>query len=143
MVLTLLWLGAAIVLGLIEAAAPALVCLWFCLGAVITFIASFFVTEFWIQFIIFTVASLIMLAALRPFMKKRVNVKGEAATNSDAYVGKDVVVTQAIPEGQKGRVRLGDVSWIATTQDGSALATGSHAIVASVDGTVLVVKAAE
>ena len=40
---TVVWLGVTIAFGVIEAMAPALVCIWFCLGAAVTFVASFFV----------------------------------------------------------------------------------------------------
>ena len=140
--MSFVWLGAAIALGLFEAAAPGLVCIWFCLGAAITFLVSLFVENLLIQVIVFVVASLVMLLSLRPFMKRRVNANGEQAlTNSDAYVGRTVVVTQAIPQGSRGRVRLADVSWVARTQDGQALPSGSRAIVRAVEGTVLVVEA--
>lgn len=141
---TFIWLGIAIVFGIVEALAPALVCLWFCLGAAVTFVVSFFVDNVLVQIAVFLASSLVLLLALRPFMRKRVNTKPEdARTNADAYVGRDVVVTQRIPEGgQCGRVLLADVSWLARTADGSALSTGSHATVAQVDSTVLVVKPA-
>lgn len=140
---TFIWLGIAIVLGVIEAASPMLVCIWFCLGAAVTFAVSLFVDNLLVQIVVFLVASTAMLLALRPFMKKRINAKGaETATNADTYIGRDVVVTQGIPAGQNGRVLLADVSWLARTADGSPLATGAHATVQAVDGTVLTVAPA-
>lgn len=138
-----IWLGIAIVLGFIEATAPALVCIWFCLGAVVTFVASFFVESVWVQIIVFTVASLVMLAALRPFMRKRVKGNPEdALTNADSYVGREVVVSQRIPagNGQTGRVLVADVSWLARTVDGAEVPSGSRVRVKDVDSTVLVVE---
>ena len=143
MVATFVWLGIAVVFGFIEAAAPALVCLWFCLGAAVAFVVSFFVDNILAQIAVFLVASVAMLLALRPFIRKRTKANPEdALTNSDAYVGHEVVVTQGIPEGagQTGRVLLADVSWLARTPDGSALPTGTRAKVAQVDSTVLVVE---
>ena len=96
--LPFVWLGVAVVAGLIEAASPMLVCIWFCLGAAITFVVSFFVDDLLVQIVVFVIASLVMLAALRPFMKKRVNAKGEQRTNSDAYVDRIVTVSQGITE---------------------------------------------
>ena len=138
-----IWLGIAIALGFVEAAAPALVCIWFCLGAVVTFVASFFVESIWIQIVVFTVASLVMLAALRPFMRKRTKGNPEdALTNSDSYVGREVVVSQRIPagNGQTGRVLLADVSWLARTADGAEVPSGSRVCIKDVDSTVLVVE---
>lgn len=145
MVATFVWLGLAVLFGVVEAIAPALVCLWFCLGAAVAFAASFFVDDVVIQVAIFLVSSVLMLVALRPFIRKRTKANPEdALTNADTYVGREVVVTQGIPagSGQCGRVLLADVSWLARTADGSALPAGSRARVAQVDSTVLVVEAA-
>ena len=142
MIATFIWLGVAVVFGIIEAAAPALVCLWFCLGAAIAFIVSFFVDNPLVQVAVFLVASVAMLLALRPFMRKRTKSNPEdALTNAESYVGREVIVTQQIPEGagRTGRVLLADVSWLARTPDGKPLATGSRATVREVDSTVLVV----
>lgn len=143
---TWIWLGLAVVLGVVEAMGPALVCIWFCLGAVASFIVSFFVDSIVVQIAVFVVASLVMLLALRPFMSKAVKAKaGEAVTNYDAYVGREVIVTQGIPAGQgnTGRVRLSDVSWLARTADGSEAPSGAHVVVKDVEGTMLVVEPAK
>ena len=137
----IIWLGITVALGLAEAAAPALVCLWFCLGAAITFVASFFVSDLLVQVIVFVVCSALGLAALRPFMKKASESKEkDAVTNSDEYVGPSVTVVQGLPQDGTGRVRLADVSWTARTKDGSALSAGSKARVEAVESTVLVVS---
>ena len=116
-------------------------CLWFCLGAAITFVVSFFVPDLLVQVIVFVVCSALGLAALRPFMKKSSESKEKAAvTNSDEYVGRSVTVVQGIPQDGTGRVRLADVSWSARTKDGSALSAGSKARVEAVESTVLVVS---
>lgn len=143
MIATFVWLGLAVVFGLVEAAAPALVCLWFCLGAAVAFVVSFFVENVTVQVAVFLASSIVMLLALRPFMRKRTKAKPEdSLTNADSYVGREVVVTQSVPAGagQCGRVLLADVSWLARTADGTALASGARARVTQVDGTVLVVE---
>lgn len=146
MLATVFWLVLAVVLGLVEAAAPALVCVWFCLGAAAAFVVSLFVESPLVQTAVFVASSAALLLALRPFMRKRLKAEpGDAATNADAYVGREVVVTQQIPagEGATGRVRLADVSWLARTADGAAMPTGARARVEAVDGTVLVVGPAQ
>lgn len=143
MLATFVWLGLAVVFGLAEAAAPGLICLWFCLGAAVSFVVSFFVPDLLVQIIVFVVSSAAMLLALRPFMRKRVKGTPEdALTNADTYVGREVLVTQGIPAGagRTGRVKLADVSWLARTADASALASGTRARVSAVESTVLVVE---
>lgn len=138
--LPFVWLGVAVVAGLVEAASPLLICIWFCLGAAVAFVVSLLVHNLLIQIVVFLVASLLMLVALRPFMRRRVNAKGEPATNADTYVGRVVTITQGITPTRDGRVLLGDTSWIARRSDGEALPSGSRARVVSVDGARLVVE---
>lgn len=141
--LPFVWLGVAVVAGLIEAASPLLICIWFCLGAAIAFVVSLFVDNLLVQIAVFLVASLVMLVALRPFMRRRVNAKGEQPTNADTYVGRVVTITQGITPTRDGRALLGDTSWLARRSDGGEMASGSKARVVSVDGARLVVEPLE
>ena len=137
-----IWLGIAVVFGIVEAIAPALVCVWFCVGAAAAFVAALCTANVWIQVAVFVVVSAVCLLCLRPFIRKTAKAKPEdAVTNYDTYVGREVVVTQAIPagEGRCGRVLLADVSWLARTADGTAVSTGERVVVKAVDSTVLVV----
>lgn len=139
----IIWLGIAVAFGIVEAAAPALVCIWFCVGAAAAFAVSLFTASILVQVAVFLVVSCVALLALRPFFRKSAKVKAkDALTDVDAYVGREVTVTQEIPAGKDlcGRVRLGDVSWLARTSEGVAVPTGSRVVVKSVDSTVLVVK---
>ncbi len=139
----IIWLGIAVAFGIVEAAAPALVCIWFCVGAAAAFVVSLFTASILVQVAVFLVVSCVALLALRPFFRKSAKVKAkDALTDVDAYVGREVTVTQEIPAGKDlcGRVRLGDVSWLARTSEGVAVPTGSRVVVKSVDSTVLVVK---
>lgn len=137
-----IWLAIAVVFGIVEAAAPALVCIWFCIGAAVAFVVSLFVADIWVQVVVFLVVSAACLLALRPFIRKNAKASPEdAVTNYDTYIGREVVVTQAIPagKGRCGRVLLADVSWLARTANGEAVPTGDRVVVKDVDSTVLVV----
>ncbi len=139
----IIWLGIAVAFGIVEAAAPALVCIWFCVGAAAAFVVSFFTANILVQVAVFLVVSCVALLALRPFFRKSAKVKAkDALTDVDTYIGREVTVTQEIPAGKDlcGRVKLGDVSWLARTSEGVAVPTGSRVIVKAVDSTVLVVK---
>ena len=138
----IIWLGIAVAFGIVEAAAPALVCIWFCVGAAAAFVVSFFTASILIQVAVFLVVSCVALLALRPFFRKGAKVKAkDALTDVDAYIGREVTVTQEIPAGKElcGRVKLGDVSWLARTSEGVAVPTGARVVVKAVDSSVLVV----
>jgi membrane protein implicated in regulation of membrane protease activity len=136
------WLALAVVFGLVEAMGPALVSIWFCVGAAAAFVVSLFTGNLWVQVVVFVAVSAVALACLRPLIRKVTTVKADdVKTNYDTYVGREVVVEQAVPagEGSTGRVRLGDVSWLARTADGTPVAEGVRVVVKEVDSAVLVV----
>jgi membrane protein implicated in regulation of membrane protease activity len=134
------WLALAVAFGVIEAAAPMLVCVWFCAGAFVTFLVSLFVDDVVVQLVVFTASSVAMLCALRPFFRRRSGDPRGARTDVDALVGRPVTITQAVPAGGQGRALLGDTSWFALSDDGASLPTGCRARVVRVDGTRLVVR---
>jgi membrane protein implicated in regulation of membrane protease activity len=136
------WLALAVVFGLVEAMGPALVSIWFCVGAAAAFVVSLFTGNLWVQVVVFVAVSAVALACLRPLIRKVTTVKADdVKTNYDTYVGREVVVEQAVPAGEDstGRVRLGDVSWLARTADGTPVAEGVRVVVKEVDSAVLVV----
>ena len=65
-----LWLGAAVVFGLIEAATAALVSVWFVGGAVAALLVSLLGGALWLQILLFLAVSAVILALTRPLVKK-------------------------------------------------------------------------
>ena len=61
-----LWLGAAVVFGLIEAATAALVSVWFVGGAVAALLVSLLGGALWLQILLFLAVSAVILALTRP-----------------------------------------------------------------------------
>lgn len=59
----------------------------------------------------------------------------------DEHTGQRVLVCEAIPAGGSGRVIYRGAEWPARTYDGSAMPKDTHALIQSMDGIVLVVKA--
>lgn len=133
------WLVLAVLLGIGEAISPALVCVWFCAGAAGAFVASMLGAQLLVQAIVFLAVSLLGMVALRPWFKHRVTPGAPGVTDVDALVGRTVTVVEPIQVGLDGRARLGDTTWFARCEDGSALDGGSLARVTAVDGTRLVV----
>ena len=65
-----LWLGAAVVFGLIEAATAALVSVWFVGGAVAALLVSLLGGALWLQILLFLAVSAVILALTRPLVRK-------------------------------------------------------------------------
>lgn len=137
--MTVMWLGLALVLFIIEAATVGMVCIWFGIGAIISMLCSYFITNIYIQWAVFSVVSVIMLVLLRPLAKKAMSNNAES-TNVSALIGKTAFLTDDINEESYGRVKFGDISWIAVSSDGETINKGEKVKVILVKGNKLVVE---
>ncbi len=137
----LLWLVLAIVLFVVEAAVPGLVCIWFALGAVAAMVVSFFVANTAVQLIVFVLVAAILLVATRGLVKKYLKGKAER-TNADRFVGQDAIVIETVDNLKNtGRVSIYGFEWKAASVDQSVLETGSVVTIQEIRGvTARVVK---
>ena len=137
--LSLLWLGLAIVFGVLEAVTVALVSIWFVLGAVAALIASLFTSSFLVHFFVFVLVSGAALAVSWPLMKKRRNAR-PVPTNADLNVGRTATIIEPVTPNQPGRARLDGVDWTAVCD--TALDEGGECVVTAVESTTLRVEPA-
>ncbi len=118
-----------------------LISVWFAAGALAGFIAAALDVSPLGQAMIFTAASILLLAVTKPILKK-FKVGDKVPTNLDAEIGKTAVVIQEINEAKNtGRVRIGGVNWRARTRDGSVIAVDAVVKVMEIDGTTAYVEA--
>ncbi len=139
----MLWAGVMIVTALIELASVQLVSIWFSAAALITFVVTMFDIPLWAQLIIFVAASLILLIATRPLVKKFLHQKA-VATNADQNLGQVGVVVQTIDNllGE-GRVAVGGLDWSARSADGSVIEKGCEVVVQKIEGVKVIVRPKE
>ena len=83
---TVIWIGAMVLFGVVEAATAGLTSIWFVLGSVAGLIAAICDGPVWLQLTLFFVVSIISLAATRPLVKKLMG-KNIVATNADRVLG--------------------------------------------------------
>ena len=113
----------------------------FSIGAFIAAIASAFVPSFTVQIIIFAVASLLCLIFVRPLALKYFHRKGEnRLSNVDAMIGRKGMVTDAIPAGGYGRVKIDGDSWKACGENDQPIAKDAHVEVVSMASTIITVR---
>ena len=137
------WLVAAVFFLIVEAATPALVSIWFALGAFVALIAAFFGAQLWIQILLFLVASAVALVVTRPLAKKYLDKK-HIPTNADMVIGKEGVVTEEINNlSAHGAVSCQGKVWTARSLDEKILAEGTKIKVHSIEGVKLIVIPAE
>ncbi|MFC2361741.1 MAG: NfeD family protein, partial [Actinomyces dentalis] len=105
------WIGAALVLGVIETLTVDLTFLMFAGGAVGGAIAAALGASFLVQVIVFAVVSTLLLAAVRPWAKwQLLSTTPDMRTNASALIGREATALTVIDE-RGGRVRLGGEEW--------------------------------
>jgi len=136
------WWALAAVLLVFEMLLPGVVFLFLAIGAAAAGFALLVVSDLSLelQLVLFAVVAVASAVGLRPTLRRMQNQT--AATNlnarGQAWVGKTFVLDQPILAG-RGRVTLGDGSWIVTGPD---MVAGAKVRVAAVDGTELKVEPA-
>jgi membrane protein implicated in regulation of membrane protease activity len=134
------WIGGALVLGILEMLSLDLVLVMFAGGAVAGGIASALGAPIGIQILVAALTSVVLLAALRPWLlrrlKKRIPLE---ETNVAALVGRGAVVVSTVTlEG--GRVKLNGEVWSARTSVPGAIPPGTQVRVGRIDGATAVVE---
>lgn len=136
------WAIISITLITIEFVTTQLVSIWFGLSAMVVFGLCFTGINFTTQLIIFAVVSGLLIVATRPFTKKFLANK-VVATNVDAIIGCECIVTIDVSHEVGGRVSVNGKDWAARTcesQENITLAQGEKCIVEEIKGVTLIVR---
>ena len=124
----------------LEAATAQLVSIWFAGGGLAGLIAHFLHAPLWLQVIAAAVATLILLLATRPLVRRFLRGK-ETRTNADRVVGRTAVVTEPIDNVlAKGRVSVLGSDWTARSLDGGTIPAGAQVRVERIEGVKLIVS---
>lgn len=138
----LIWLAALVVFGIVEAATVSMVSLWFVGGALAAMIAQLAGAGVWVQIIVFVVVSAVLLACLRPFVKKFVSPR-RTATNTDALLGREAIVTEQVDNlHATGALKLDGKEWTARSEAGEDLPVGTVVKIVRIEGVKLYVEPA-
>ena len=136
------WLVLILLFLVMEGTTVAVISLWFAVGALAALIVSFFAPVVW-QVVAFFVVSCVLLAALRPIVRKYLKPK-IVKTNVDSVIGAVGLVTADIDNiSACGEVKLGSIIWSARSTSGDPIATGTKIRVDRVEGVKVFVSEAE
>ncbi len=136
----IIWGIIFVVMVVLELCTMNLISVWFAAGALAAFIAAALQAPPLGQAIIFTAASVLLLIATKPILKK-FKVGNKIPTNLDAEIGRTAVVTQEINDAKNtGRVKIGGVNWRARTRDGAVIAADTTVKVTEISGTTAYVE---
>ncbi len=133
-----LWIALSGVMLILEAITVGLTCIWLAVGAFAAFIVSFVTGNIYVQFAVFAAVSVISFASLRPFLKKFMPVKN-STNNTSRLIGQKAVVTEKITD-LGGRVKVGDIFWLAESSDGNDIETDTMVKITDAKSNKLIVE---
>lgn len=139
----ILWLIAIIVFTAAEAATANLVSLWFVGGSVAAFAAALCGLSVGWQVGLFLGVSALLLACLRPLVRRSLSRRVPDRTNADRVLGEEAVVTEDIDNLQaQGAVKIFGTIWTARSSSGASIPAGKTVIVDRIEGVKLLVSPA-
>lgn len=140
-----LWLGATFVFTLGELLTPgSFMLLPFAAGALLAMLCAFANVAVGIQWLVFVLVSIVVLAGFRPLARRLDAAGPDDGIGSRRLLGQDATVLRDIPgQGELGLVRVGREEWRADSTTGAAIPAGTPVKVADVRGTHVVVAAQE
>ena len=132
------WAVFFVVFVIVEISTFELVSIWLAVGSLGAMFMSIFDLPLWSQLLVFIVASLVLILATRPIVKKL--LKDVKPTNAELDIGKTATVVEEINnKAGKGRVNLNGVFWAARTVDNEIIPEGTIVVIKEIDGAKLIV----
>ena len=139
----IVWLLLLVVFLAAEAATVSMVSLWFAVSALVALLVALLGGPGWLQGTLFLVISAVLLALLRPLVKRYVTPR-ITATNVDSVIGSTGLVTTAIDNvSAVGQVKLGAMEWTARSTSGQLIPVGTRVRVDKIEGVKVYVYPAE
>ena len=137
------WLALRMVFLAAEAATVTMVSLWFAAGALVALIAALLGGPLWLQVTLFLAVSAVLLALLRPLVKRYISPK-ITATKVDSVIGATGLVTAAIDNASAaGQVKIGGMDWTARSTSGEPIEVGTLVKVDKIEGVKAFVSPAQ
>lgn len=134
------WFIAIVVFGIIEATTVQFVSIWFAGGAFFAFIASLLGTNITVQWIIFVIATVVLLVLTRPFVKRFMK-KDAAITGTDLLIGKNAVMTRDTDNlGDQGEAKADGKFWTVRSSNGEPIQKDTLVTIEKIEGVKLIVR---
>ncbi|MTG89137.1 NfeD family protein [Cellulosimicrobium sp. BIT-GX5] len=134
------WVGAALLLGLVEIISLDLVLIMLAGGSLAAAGVNAAGGPLWLQIVAFAVVSVILLVTLRPWLLRHLRSRVPLTeTNVAAHVGRTALAVDRVSE-FGGRVKLVGEVWTARTEpDAPQIPAGAEVRVVRIDGATAVV----
>lgn len=137
----LLWVGGALVLGLLELTSLDFVFSMLVVGALSAGLAAGLGFSFTVQAFVFAGVSVIGLVVLRPSLRRwAARSAPDNPTNVDALTGRTALTLTAVDD-RSGQVKLAGETWSARSADrGATIDADADVVVVRIDGATAVVR---
>ena len=136
------WLGLIVAFIAVEAATVNLMSIWFIGGSVAGLVCAILGAPTLLQFAVFILVSALLLALLRPLLKKYLRVK-PSRTNADRLLGQEALVTDDIDTlRETGAIRINGALGPANRVDDTQISAGSRVLIDRIEGAKVYVKPA-
>lgn len=133
--MTLIWIAAMVIFGVVEAITVGLASIWFVVGSVAGLIAAICGGPIWLQLALFFVVSIVCLAATRPLVKKLLRKDVTATLGQTARVTESI--DNAVPT---GAVYVGGMTWTARSESGQPIPRNAQVKIVRMEGVRLFVE---
>lgn len=135
-----IWFCIGFAFFIIEFLFPGFIFFFFGIGAWIAAIVSLFIdTSLNTQIIIFIVSSLLSVALLRNWIKRKFGTTGVNSNQlEDEFIGKIAKAETPIIPGSGGKVEFKGTSWDASSEE--HISAGEHVIITETRSILLIVK---
>jgi len=133
-----LWLTVFLVFAVVEMLTLDLFFIMLGGGALAGLVAAFAGADFWLQIVVFSVVSLLMIGFVRPVALKHLRSSpSDQRSNVERLIGEAALVIEPV-SASGGLVKIGGDIWSARSEAG-LLTAGQHAVVRAIDGATAVV----
>lgn len=134
------WIAAMIFFGMAEAATVNLVSVWFLGGSLAALIVQLLGGSFGLQLGVFLLVSVLLLAGLRPFVRRYVTPR-KTATNADMAIHQEAYLTETVDNlRETGALKLDGKEWTVRSSTGAILPAGTLVRIVSIQGVKLYVE---
>lgn len=136
----LLWIAAALILGVLEITSIDLVFAMLAGGALGGALANVLGLGFVAQVLMAAVIAGLLIATIRPVLLRRLQMPPTGTTNTPALVGRPALVLADVSV-RGGLVKLVGETWSARSAAGQTFPEGQDVVVVAIDGATAVVAA--
>ena len=133
------WIGAAIILSIVEMLSLDLVLLMFAISALVAAIVAALGAPVWLCVVVFAIASVGLLGFARPKFVSKLHDGPTLTSGHAGLVGRMAVVIETVTW-QGGRVELASETWSArTATEAEQFDAGTDVFVTQIDGATAIV----